>query len=518
VWTRWAAMIPNGAGDPHLDAHHREDPAAVGEVRHLASAGRRRPTPCSCGIERPDLAAGGSAEQPDREGDVLAHRGIAGRRDLDPDSPHRDHRPQHPDQEQAQHRRPDHDHDLAVSAARGIGGRGHEDHEQDRPEPGEPAAAHPVVRARAERVGRAVGWVGAVSRRPARCGVTGSRSTGAAQADVDPALFAARVRRRGHGRGTGVRPAISASTRAAPAVSTVPPTLTRWANTGTTTACTSSGVTWWRPATTAWARAACTSPTAARGEAPMPSPGWARVAATSVEHVLDQRRRAVDLMDRGDGRGHRGGVGHRPQVGKDLVAALSGEDLALGRSVGQAHREHEAEPVELALRQRESADLPCGFWVATQKNGFGSGWVTPSTVTWCSSIGSRSAAWVRGEARLISVDQHDVGEQRPRPERPRSVGLGVDGGARDVRRQQVGGALDAAEPAAQGGGQALGEQGLAGAREVLDQEVAARQEGHERQADDVVLAADRGRDGSEQRAGEGDRGVGGGRFREGPAG
>ena len=46
--------------------------------------------------------------------------------------------------------------------------------------------------------------------------------------------------------------------------------------------------------------------------------------------------------------------------------------------------------------------ISIGFWVATTMNGSGSGWVTPSTVTWCSSIASSSADWVLGEARLIS--------------------------------------------------------------------------------------------------------------------
>ena len=52
-----------------------------------------------------------------------------------------------------------------------------------------------------------------------------------------------------------------------------------------------------------------------------------------------------------------------------------------------------------------SVYVPCwsiGFWVATTKLGRGSGYVTPSTVTWCSAITSSSADWVLGEARLIS--------------------------------------------------------------------------------------------------------------------
>src|SRR5262245_21506115 len=43
-----------------------------------------------------------------------------------------------------------------------------------------------------------------------------------------------------------------------------------------------------------------------------------------------------------------------------------------------------------------------GFWVAITMNGSGSGWATPSEVTWRSSIDSSSAACVLGGVRLIS--------------------------------------------------------------------------------------------------------------------
>src|SRR5438309_9301994 len=42
-----------------------------------------------------------------------------------------------------------------------------------------------------------------------------------------------------------------------------------------------------------------------------------------------------------------------------------------------------------------------GFWVAMTMKGFGRRWVSPSIVTWCSSIASSNAAWVLGLVRLI---------------------------------------------------------------------------------------------------------------------
>ena len=46
--------------------------------------------------------------------------------------------------------------------------------------------------------------------------------------------------------------------------------------------------------------------------------------------------------------------------------------------------------------------ISTGFWVATTRNGGGTGCRTPSTVTVRSSITSSSADWVFGDARLIS--------------------------------------------------------------------------------------------------------------------
>ena len=43
-----------------------------------------------------------------------------------------------------------------------------------------------------------------------------------------------------------------------------------------------------------------------------------------------------------------------------------------------------------------------GFWVATTRNGRGTGCEAVSTVTWRSAITSSSADWVFGVPRLIS--------------------------------------------------------------------------------------------------------------------
>ena len=78
----------------------------------------------------------------------------------------------------------------------------------------------------------------------------------------------------------------------------------------------------------------------------------------------------------------------------------------------------------------------------------------------------------------------------PGPELELLVLLVVDRQAGDVRGQQVRRELDPSEAAAEAPGDRLGEDRLAGARHVLDQEVAAAQERDERQPDFVVLADD----------------------------
>ncbi len=55
-----------------------------------------------------------------------------------------------------------------------------------------------------------------------------------------------------------------------------------------------------------------------------------------------------------------------------------------------------------------------GFWVAMTRNGAVTGWVTPSIVTWPSSMTSSSADCVFGLARLISSASTMVANTGPR--------------------------------------------------------------------------------------------------------
>ena len=88
------------------------------------------------------------------------------------------------------------------------------------------------------------------------------------------------------------------------------------------------------------------------------------------------------------------------------------------------------------------------------------------------------------------VGEHDLAEDRAGAELELLGLLVVDREPRDVGRQQVGGELDPPEGGAEAPGDRLGEHGLAGARHVLDEQVAATQQGDQGQTDFVVLADD----------------------------
>ena len=92
-----------------------------------------------------------------------------------------------------------------------------------------------------------------------------------------------------------------------------------------------------------------------------------------------------------------------PSRSSRSVAASGGTDLG-----------DEREPVELALDEWERAGgLERVLRRDRGRTGRGSGRVTPSTVTWCSSIASSSADWVRGVARFSSSTSTTLAKSGP---------------------------------------------------------------------------------------------------------
>ena len=58
-------------------------------------------------------------------------------------------------------------------------------------------------------------------------------------------------------------------------------------------------------------------------------------------------------------------------------------------------------------------EAPAGFWVATTRKGEGTRRLTPSTVTWPSSMASKRADWVREVARLSSSAKNRLHSSAP---------------------------------------------------------------------------------------------------------
>ena len=155
-----------------------------------------------------------------------------------------------------------------------------------------------------------------------------------------------------------------------------------------------------------------------------------------------------------------------------------------------AEPEAEHEPVELGLGQRERAlvlDRVLGG-DDEERVGHRVGRAVDRRLALLHALEQRGLGLGRRPVDLVGED--DLAEDRPRPELELLGLLVVDRQAGDVRGQQVRRELDPPERAAEAPGDRLGEDRLAGPGHVLDEEVAAAQQGHQGEADLVVLADD----------------------------
>ena len=148
------------------------------------------------------------------------------------------------------------------------------------------------------------------------------------------------------------------------------------------------------------------------------------------------------------------------------------------------------------MRKRSSCDsgsgkvptCSCGFCVAITKNGSGSGMdlAVERHLPLLHGLEQRALRLGRGAVDLIG--EHELREDRAALE-AELAGLALeDGHAEHVRGQQIAGELHPLERQAQRAGEGVGERGLADARDVLDQQVPARQQAGEAQADLLLLA------------------------------
>ena len=158
------------------------------------------------------------------------------------------------------------------------------------------------------------------------------------------------------------------------------------------------------------------------------------------------------------------------------------------RGIAEVEAEHEA--VELRLGQREGALVLDRVLRGDdqERRGHRVGRAVDRRLALLHALEQGRLGLGRRPVDLVGED--DLGHDRPGAELELLGLLVEDREAGHVRRQHVRRELDASEAAAQAARDGLGQHGLAGARHVLDEQVALAEQGDEREAHLVVLADD----------------------------
>jgi len=175
--------------------------------------------------------------------------------------------------------------------------------------------------------------------------------------------------------------------------------------------------------------------------------------------------------------------------GCDHVAPVcAGQEFPLGCLIRIAHFDAHQETVELRLRQRESPDLVIGVLRGNHEEGVRQGARFPFTsdLVFLHGLQERALGFRRGAVDL--VNQNDLGENRPGMELEAARVAVVYRHANDVRRQHVGGALDAVKVQTEQLGQHMSQDRLANARHVFDEQMATCQQADQGKADLPLFA------------------------------
>ncbi|MDT4814903.1 hypothetical protein FQZ97_479210 [compost metagenome] len=169
------------------------------------------------------------------------------------------------------------------------------------------------------------------------------------------------------------------------------------------------------------------------------------------------------------------------------------EDLAFHRGVGEADLHVQQEAVELRLRQRVGAFLLDGVLGGHdhEQRRQVVGRATHRDLPFGHGFEQRRLHLGRRAVDLVG--EHQVVEDRPLLEHEAAGFRTVDLGAGDVRRQQVGGELDAVELRLDAFGQLLDRLGLGQPRGAFHQQVAVGEEGDQQAVDELFLAENLGR-------------------------
>ncbi|MNT02497.1 hypothetical protein D3C72_1369980 [compost metagenome] len=212
------------------------------------------------------------------------------------------------------------------------------------------------------------------------------------------------------------------------------------------------------------------------------SHAYARMLAAAGQqclHVVHQRVADMHLADGLAQCAYLGVVqlGHR--AGDQVAAIAAAQQLTFRLRAGVTHRQPQQEAIKLRIGQRERTRqihrVLRGDHEERIRQGMG------LTVEGDLLLGHRfQQGALRARRRPVDfVGQQHVGEDRPGMELELAAAGVVDRYAEYVGRQQVGGELHAQEAQPQAAGQGMGQCGLAETGQVFDQQMAAREQGHE---------------------------------------
>ena len=219
----------------------------------------------------------------------------------------------------------------------------------------------------------------------------------------------------------------------------------RWARTGPASACTSSGTTKSRPSSAAWARAAASSMRPPRGLAPASLSGWRRVASRIATTYSSSGRRASTSATAAIASAASSSSATERHRGR----RRRGEQVGLGPAGGIAEREAGHEAVELRGRQGVGA-VEAGGRVLRRDHRERARQRVRLAFDRDLQLGHRlEQPGLRFRRRPVQlVDEDDVGEDRAGVELEGLRAGAPDRRPEDVARQQVDGALDPGEAAA----------------------------------------------------------------------
>ena len=225
-----------------------------------------------------------------------------------------------------------------------------------------------------------------------------------------------------------------------------------------------------------------------------------RARARRVEHRLQVRRQGRIERDPRDltleTHEPRRVEHHRNVARAVLLVGREQVHLDLRRRVADLDADHE--PVELRLGQGKRAGEVVRVLRRDDEERVGQGNRLAVDADLALVHGLEQRRLGAGAGAVDLVGQEDVAEDRPLSQLEVGAALVVDRDAEDVAGQEVTGELDAPEIAADGAGQGASEGRLAHTGHVLDQQMTAAKQRHERKLDHIGFALERPFDGRSQ--------------------